>query len=190
MTSWFLRALTVVAMAFAGAVVLGPGPAAAHTGLATSMPTDGEVLAAAPEEVALTFTEELQPNFVQVAVTTADGGSVSAGATVVEGAVVRQQVRIDDADFYVVAYRVVSADGHPVSGQLSFSLTGEDAAQGVATTAPSAPGTPTAGPAPADTSADEADGGGSWIWPFLGLTVVLIALGTLPFLWLLRKTDG
>ena len=187
MTTSLLRAVPVVAVALIGAVLLGAGPAAAHTELATSVPTAGEVLAAAPEEVTLTFTGEIQPGFVQVAVTGAGGASLNAGPATVEGPLVRQPVRAGADGSYVVAYRVVSVDGHPITGQLTFTLTGSDADEDAATAAHSEPRGPTTPPTPAGRSAPAADDGGLAWWAFGALAVLLVASGILPFLRPRRK---
>lgn len=67
MLTWLLRVLAVAATAIVLAVT-GGGPAAAHSGLETSAPADGEALTAAPEAVTLSFTEAVQEPF------TAGGG--------------------------------------------------------------------------------------------------------------------
>ena len=181
------RAVPVVAVALVGAVLLGAAPASAHTELATSAPTDGEVLAAAPEEVTLTFTGEIQAGYVQVAVTGADGASLNVGPATVEGPLVRQPVQAGADGPYVVAYRVVSVDGHPITGQLTFTLTGSEADQGAGTTAASESSGPTTPPTPAGRSALAADDSGLAWWAFGALAVLLVASGLLPFLRLRRK---
>lgn len=97
-------------------------PAQAHTGLVSSTPTDGELLAELPAEVTLTFTEDLgDPAYVVV--TGPDGADHGDGAPVVEGAGVTQAVlETAPAGAYTLAYRVISADGHPVSGEIGFTV--------------------------------------------------------------------
>ena len=102
----------------------GAAPALAHTALAARS-RDGEVLTTAPDTVSLTFTEPVQAEFTQVAVTDGKRPSlVIAGETTVDGPLVQQPVSLTANGTYTVAYRIVSADGHPVSGQLSFSYSG------------------------------------------------------------------
>jgi methionine-rich copper-binding protein CopC len=122
-----VRAVAVaLAATFVNLVVLA-GQAVAHTDLETSAPADTEVLTEPAEVVTLSFAEALQPDFTQVAVTGPDGQSVSSGPATIDGPVVRQPVSLGADGSYVIAYRVVSGDGHPVAGQLGFTYTGPDA---------------------------------------------------------------
>jgi methionine-rich copper-binding protein CopC len=184
---------TLVSRAFAVAaatalmglfVVLGGAPAAAHTGLQSSMPADGEALTTAPDTVTLAFATAVASQFAQVAVTGPDGQSVTTGEATVEGAVVRQPVNPNGDGSYVVAYRVVSDDGHPVSGELSFTLTGTGAAPAptgaaepteASTPAPSTP-TPAAASPAADS--DSSDGSGWGLWLLLIGVVAVFVVGT------------
>ena len=50
-------------------LVVGGGPALAHTGLQSSTPADGETLTVAPDTVSLTFSSAVASQFAQVAVT-------------------------------------------------------------------------------------------------------------------------
>lgn len=96
-------------------------PASAHTGLVSSDPADGAVLAEAPASITLTFTEP---------VTLAEGGTrlhdADGGELAVEGRSVDEVVSVVPPDLpdgtFVLTFRVVSADGHPVTGSLSFSV--------------------------------------------------------------------
>lgn len=170
-------------------LVLGGGPAAAHTGLQSSTPGDGEILTAAPDAISLTFSSAVASEFAQVAVTGPDGQSVTAGEVVIDGAVVSQPISTSGDGAYVVAYRVVSDDGHPVSGQLSFTL-----ADGAATE--SAPAQPTLvntpAPAPDATTAvspaaDSGDGSNGAVW--LLLAAVALAFVVATGLALRRRSD-
>jgi methionine-rich copper-binding protein CopC len=111
----------LLALAFALAVAPAV-PAAAHTELASATPRDGQTLRAAPREVELVFTGELQREFVQVVISDAhDGGQLEIPAPSVAGSTVRQPLPALAAGRYLVAYRVVAADGHPITGQLRFT---------------------------------------------------------------------
>ena len=161
-------------------LVLSGGPAAAHTGLRSSEPADGETWIVAPDAVTLTFATAVASEFAQVAVTGPDGESVTSGEVAIDGAVVSQPVSTTGDGAYVVAYRVVSDDGHPVSGQLTFALAGTG---GAATE--SAPAEPTSSNTPAPTpdtdtavspAADSDTGnnaGSSWgLWALLAAVAV------------------
>ena len=133
-------------------------PAAqAHSELVGSTPEDGAVLTALPTEVSLIFSEDLLPETVNVSVADGDGNVVRIAAPAVEGPEVLFPwpgwPGTPASDTWTVNYRVVSQDGHPVSGSLS--------AAGAASAAAS-PGPAAASPAPAaSVAATPADEGGS-----------------------------
>lgn len=103
-----------------GMVLFAPAAASAHSELESSSPSDGESVPAAPTVVILTFSAAVEPQFAQIAVTSDDDSSVTTGEAVVDGDRVDQAVRITAGGTYTISYRIVSADGHPVQGQLSF----------------------------------------------------------------------
>lgn len=102
-------------------------PAAAHAELVTTLPASGASLEAAPATIELIFSERLSPELTTISAEAGDDPvSVDidiSGRTVVvtptssstpAGAVQR----------WVVAYRVVSTDGHPISGAVEFAVSG------------------------------------------------------------------
>ena len=100
------------------------GPPSASTGLVKLPPLAGAELNTGPTEVALEFDEPVNSTFATVVVSTAGGVSVTRGKPAVLGARVRQRLSPSmTSGVYRVAYRVVSNDGHPVSGESSFTLT-------------------------------------------------------------------
>ncbi|MFJ4963408.1 Copper resistance protein C precursor [Streptomyces sp. ADI96-02] len=114
--------LLVVPAALA-AVAVAAAPAAAHTDLEASSPAADAALAGLPPRITLTFSDPMTQKYAKVAVTTADGKSVAEGAPEVAGKTVTLAVK-DSAPGtrYTVGYRVVSADGHPVSGSYDFTV--------------------------------------------------------------------
>lgn len=101
-------------------VLGGQAPASAHASLVSSTPQDGQRLDALPEELTFTFSEDIGSPAYAV-LNSPDGDQVAAEEVEVDGPTVRVAV-VDDpgAGTYTAAFRVVSADGHPVTGQLSF----------------------------------------------------------------------
>ncbi|MBT3155268.1 copper resistance protein CopC/CopD [Streptomyces sp. CHD11] len=108
-------------------LVLGSAaPASAHAALRASDPEAGSVVATAPRHITLTFTESVgllddsfrvySPDNRRIHLEEpqhADGASDTA----------RTELPGDLADgTYTVAWRVVSADSHPVSGAFTFSV--------------------------------------------------------------------
>jgi copper resistance protein C len=102
-------------------VVVVASPASAHASLVRSSPADQSSVATAPKTVRLTFDENVRMPSV-ILVTDSDGASVAQGKTSVVDNTVGTRVSIGPSGDYTVAYRVVSADGHPVSGRLSFTV--------------------------------------------------------------------
>ena len=114
----------------APAVLLAP-VAAAHSVLISVDPEDGSQLDAAPEQIVLTFNEEVNQNFASVAVTAGDDRTNRVtGEPMVDGETVT--ARVDDLapGAYTVGYRVTSADGHVVSGSSVFTVAGAEGGAG------------------------------------------------------------
>ena len=163
-----LRRLAAVVGAAVVLVVLGAAPAAAHTSLVGVDPADGSTVAATPAAVVLTFTEPAVALGTQVVVTGPEG-QVSGGAPQLVDSTVRQElVPGAPAGRYTVAWRVTSADGHPITGESSFTTT--SAGGGTATPDPVSAADPGAGP-----------GVPVWGWAVLAV-VVLAAAGTVVVL--------
>lgn len=164
------------------AVVTAP-VASAHSVLLEIDPADGATVETSPEQVALTFNEEINQSFATVAVT-ADAGDadLAVGEPVVEGDTVTAEVDDLDPGLYTVGYRVTSADGHVVNGSSTFTV---GAAR--ASTSATSPGQATSGEsaAPASDTAveetpdatasdDSTSGIGTALWVVGGLAVLLL----------------
>lgn len=103
-------------------LVLLPATAFAHASLVGSDPEDGAVLAASPGRVVLTYDEQVTAPPGGVSVYDAAGEPVeSTAATRDERLLVDVPDELADGT-YVLVWRVVSADGHPISGSLRFSV--------------------------------------------------------------------
>lgn len=122
---------TSTLLALAG-LVLGAAPASAHAELVSSTPKDGASVATLPATVELTFSEAVGSVGAYVAVTDPAGDEVGVGEPdVVDGTVTLKTTGAGPAGDYTLAYRVVSADGHPVSGDVGFTVeTASDADPG------------------------------------------------------------
>lgn len=107
-----------------GVVVLAwAAPAAAHAQLDSSSPAAGAVLAEPPPDVVLTFNEPVEVSLGAVRVYDSDAERVDEGGARLEGGDTVVQPLGDLAEgSYVVTYRVVSADGHPVHGAFTFQV--------------------------------------------------------------------
>lgn len=106
-----------------GAVLAAAGPAAADASLLSSSPSDGATVRSAPASVAFTFDEVVQARLATVTVTDGGGAAVGTPPPLVDRATVVQPLPATlGAGRYTVAYRIVSADGHPVTGRVRFTV--------------------------------------------------------------------
>lgn len=116
----FWTGLVVVAVLFL------PTPSAlAHASLASTDPADGAQLATAPSEVTLTFTEPVDAPMGAIRIFDSTGQRVDAGDAGPGGSAEKVVVSMpaDSTDgFYVVTWRAVSLDGHPVRGAFMFQV--------------------------------------------------------------------
>ncbi len=112
----------LVALLHALLLSLGASPAAAHATLVSTDPAEGEVLAETPDVVTFTFDERVSLTDQGIRVFDAQGEPVSADASSTDTVVTADLPDELDDGTYVVTYRVVSADGHPIAGSLTFSI--------------------------------------------------------------------
>lgn len=99
-----------------------PAPAAqAHAGLVSSDPSDRATLDNLPTSVTLTFDEPVES--AHVAVIAPDGTALADGDAQVVDVRVEQPLATGTLQgTYTVSFRVVSHDGHPVTGTLHFDV--------------------------------------------------------------------
>ncbi|MER5325125.1 copper resistance CopC family protein [Streptosporangium roseum] len=173
-----------VVLALIAALVLGTAfasPALAHDTLKSSDPAKGAKVESL-KQVKLTFSASVR--FPNVVVHTADNAAHQDGKPAVDGAVVTQRLKDDlPPGDYVIAYRVVSSDGHPIEGEIPFTLVGpetpsaapsESVSEPPASPAPSesaAPATAVISPAPAAQARQEPESPGGvpgWMWLVVG----------------------
>jgi copper transport protein len=122
-----LLAVLVLAGTLLGVLLAGATPASAHAVLTGSNPKDGAVVATAPKEVTLTFSEEIAMGDDSIRVLepsgkradTAEVRDLGAGGAVTYG--VALHPGLPDGT-YTVAWQAVSADSHPVSGAFTFAI--------------------------------------------------------------------
>ncbi|WP_371791487.1 copper resistance protein CopC [Streptomyces sp. NBC_01471] len=122
-----LARLLLVAAAILGALFAAAAPASAHAALLGSNPKAGTVVAKAPADVALTFSEQVAMDNKSIRVLdpkgkrsdTATLRNLSKGSTVTYGVNLRPGLANGT---YTVAWQAISADSHPVSGAFTFSI--------------------------------------------------------------------
>lgn len=144
------RSVPRLAAAVAAALLMIalPGSAAAHAELVTSTPADGEILATAPAEVVLTFSEAPGPRSSAAVLdgtgaTIATGGPDSSDATVI-----RVALPVLAPGAYEVQWTTVAEDGHIERGTFSFSVAESTAPP--ATAPPASTDRPTVAPLATD----------------------------------------
>lgn len=169
--------------AIAVALLAAPAGASAHATLDGSAPPRGATVKEQPGAVVLRFSEPVEGNFGAVRVYDAEGEQVDEGEAFHPGGEgaelgVRLQPDLSDGS-YTATYRVVSADGHIVSGGYVFSIG-------------------RAGRAPEETVAELVSGRGADAVAEIGLGVaravqyaaLAIALGALAFLLLVWRAES
>ena len=175
--------------------VLGPGlmmapSALAHSDLVSSDPADGAVLATPPATVSFTFNEDLLPDFVRFIATDPSGQTGDLPVSAVEGPTATMDWPAGaPAGEWTVSYRVVSQDGHPIEGGITFAYDAPAPSPSSTTASPTASPTsagpstaePTSAeptsPAPSPTISPAADtsSGGLGAWAIVGIVLVLLA---------------
>jgi copper resistance protein C len=104
---------------FAG---LGGALARAHAFLDHASPRVGSTVPSAPAEVALSFTQNLEPAFSSVQVTGANGARVDLGKAQISGSTMRVGLKALSAGTYKVQWRALSVDTHTTQGGFSFHV--------------------------------------------------------------------
>jgi len=111
---------------FAAAAALAlPAAAWAHAALVRTVPTASVVVNRPPPVVLLTYTEAVEPRFAAVSVTNAAGESVRAGnprRSASDPKTLVVPLRRVPQGWYLVYWRVISVDGHPVRGAFTFAV--------------------------------------------------------------------
>lgn len=176
------------------ATVMPAAPASAHTYLESSDPAPDARLTAAPDRVSLIFAEGIQAQFTKVTLAVGAGAPATLATDITDqNVVVPVPAGIADRQLqgstepWKITYRTVAADGHPVEGTLTFSVTASAPAPGgsQAATGPAEPG-----PSPAQAGAPAQqvlpDAAEPFPWPAVGLlsAVTLAAAGVF---WLLVR---
>ena len=118
------RQLVAALAILVGVLALGTTAASAHATLESSSPADGQSVLTSPSEIRITFSEAVTTISGGLSVLDADGKTVDTGnSEIVDGRTLVAPISESLSDgTYVATYRVLSADGHPVSGSLLFGV--------------------------------------------------------------------
>jgi copper resistance protein C len=190
MTGRLLRTVAVTVLAGL-ALLLGTGTASAHARLESTDPADGASLSSPPERVSLTFSDPMTADFNTITVVGPDSAHYETGPITAQDTTVSIGVRpLGPAGRYEIGYRVISEDGHPVTGSVAFTLTspgpGAAAVLAPATAAPAAAAPAAEQAPPAASAAAGNDSGGAPVWPWIVGAVVLVGGGVVAALRLGR----
>ena len=118
------RAAWIAALA-AGVALFAPAAAFGHAALLRTSPQASVTVNGSPARVSLTYSDVIEPKFAIVSVTDAAGHSQVAGNPTRSKANLHEidvPVRHLDRGWYLVFWRVISADGHPVRGAFTFAV--------------------------------------------------------------------
>jgi len=191
-TAWPARLAIVCGVM--GAVLFG-APAAAHTDLISVDPADGSRLDRAPRELVLEFSEEMDPGLSTVTLGIDGGDSTDLDlatgrspttlvATVPASLVAEPGV----ASRWRAAFRVVSADGHPVAGETSFTVRSADIPERQEAGTTPTPQVPETGTRESTPEPDEDQGGVPWLLIAIPVTVLgVLSLAVVAVMRLLRR---
>ncbi|KND44170.1 copper resistance CopC/CopD family protein [Streptomyces stelliscabiei] len=119
-----LRPLLLLLFAAVGVLLAGAVPVSAHAALTGSDPQQGSVVQDAPDQVSLSFSENVAVSDGAVRVYDPKGKEADTGKVTELGGnsySVGLHAGLPDGTF-TVTYQVVSADSHPVSGAFTFSV--------------------------------------------------------------------
>ena len=159
-----LARAAVALVAMAVLTLVGAPPAAAHNALVSSTPADKASVASGPSTMTLTFSDLVQNIAPLMTVTSADGSHWEGSPVSVVDSKASVPVNpLGPAGVYTVSYRIISAEGHPVEGTTTFTLS------------VAGPGTPN--PAAAvSASSSEIPG---WVWALgAGIVVLVVVMFT------------
>ena len=158
--------VAALALSVPAVLTVGVGSASAHDQLLSSTPADGAALDIAPHDVTLEYSDSVLTVGAIVLVVDSNETNWVSDEPVIDGWKVSAQLRDDMPDgAYEIRWRVVSVDGHPISGIMSFTV-GNVAPETQEPT--SAPATPSA-VSPSDVGASS-DNAFEWLRPvFIGV---------------------
>jgi copper transport protein len=166
---------TVACLAWAAAAA---PPAGAHAVLIKSAPQQGALLHEEPRRIVLRFNETVETSFGAVRIYDEKGKRVDRGAPVrPRGDTIAMGIRPGLLGVYTVSYRVLSADGHPVTGAYVFGMHIAPTATAQARAARLAPDNQAA--KGVETAFGVARG-----FNYLSL---LLLIGSLPFFWVVWR---
>ena len=117
--------LRIVFVAIACVLCAPATMASAHAVLDNSVPTSGATLEDSPLQIVLDFDESVESSLGYIKLFSSSGKRVqlpAVKADASDASIVRVVPPTLAQDSYVAVYRVISADGHPVEGAITFRV--------------------------------------------------------------------
>lgn len=121
-------------------LLMCPGLASAHAYIVKSTPAANEALDKSPEEITIVYNEPIEKVFHSLTVTNTSGTHVDLDNSHIDEKnpaklTAGLQKNLPDG-IYTVSWRVVSADGHPITGVIPFIVGSGESAPASQTAAP------------------------------------------------------
>ncbi|WP_173923421.1 copper resistance CopC family protein [Agromyces sp. Marseille-P2726] len=109
-------------VASVGLATMVASPASAHNTVVATSPTEKSVVSEQPGSVSLTTSDELIDigGSTVMRVVGPDGRHFETACATVDGVTAEVSAELGQAGRYTVEWQVVSADGHPISGEFAF----------------------------------------------------------------------
>ena len=186
-----LTAAAAAALLSAGGFIVA-SPASAHDELVSSDPAADASLEALPAQLTLTFSAEIADDegASEVQVTDAAGTVLTSGSPAVTDNVLTQPLQGAASGAVTVLWKVVSSDGHPISGEFAFTVTapvaptptGSASATPTPTPDETVAATPTPTPTPTPTTDETASTSDALPWIIAAIVVLGVAAGVIYLL--------
>ncbi|KAB2350939.1 copper resistance CopC family protein [Actinomadura rudentiformis] len=173
--------------AVSAVLALTAAPASAHTALRDSDPKAKSTVES-PTQITLTYN---QPVTIPRVILTDDKGEQHTSGTpkAVDNKVTQPVAGTLPNGDYTVGWRVVSADGHPVSGSFTFTVKGSSSPAGIIRSKDAAPvPTLTVKMTTAPAAAEDSGGSSGWLW--IGLIALAVAAAAGAGSLLKRRRTG
>lgn len=146
---------------FLVALLLIPSAAVAHSDVVETNPADGAILETLPADATVTLNEA--PATAHVVLAGPDGTVHKLRSRVSGSTITARLPSTGPRGAYTLSYRVVSADGHPISGSSTFTVT---------TGSAPAPATPQGSPTAAEPAPSAAGDRGLLVPIVIGIALV------------------